>query len=606
MALTKVSYSMIAGAPINVLDYGAVGDGVADDTVAIQAAVNALTVGSVLTFPAGAYKLSAEISFNGKSQIDVFGYGATIKGTSTRFRSYFNVSGTDKIRFYGFDFDQMFGTVQQYLPADYPNVYNVSIFGNGSIGSVGTVEVQDCRFKNLYTNAIRITTAVGVKVQDCAFTSPAQNQNQIIEHISAGTIGFVEVYRSSFINVDPGGPNNGVCGITFSGVRTRANVEDCNFEYCGRNNAGSHRLAVIDEYYDANNVTIRNNRSENTLGQFMRLSACWGGRVEGNYVHHSGNGELGYTMLSIEGFYFSGPPATTNVGTRDVIVCNNIFDDEFLRQEICIGVGGYDWGLPSRNVQIHNNIILGSKVGISVTGAYQNVSILNNDLRGYYSLINAVGNTNSPTITSLYGTEANSAMENLVIEGNSQYPVNAAQPFMISYNAGPVAPYQGNCGPLRIRNNRIVGTGVAGAGGGVAISPNQATQTLVAHVENNITQTCAYDYYIRGCYKIILMSNYANGTLNAFYDTDGTNFYTQRRFNQISVEQFQGTAVLVAGQVTVVTAEILTGDTVIVSLGTAGGTLGNLSVSNIVNKTSFRINSSSATDTSTVFYEIVH
>lgn len=40
MSLTKVSYSMITGAPANPLDFGAVGDGVADDTAAVQAVLN--------------------------------------------------------------------------------------------------------------------------------------------------------------------------------------------------------------------------------------------------------------------------------------------------------------------------------------------------------------------------------------------------------------------------------------------------------------------------------------------------------------------------------------------------------------------------------------
>jgi hypothetical protein len=53
MALTKVSYSMITGAPVNVLDYGAVADGVTDDWAAIMAAVN--SGARRIYFPAGTY-----------------------------------------------------------------------------------------------------------------------------------------------------------------------------------------------------------------------------------------------------------------------------------------------------------------------------------------------------------------------------------------------------------------------------------------------------------------------------------------------------------------------------------------------------------------------
>ena len=42
MSLTKVSYSMIDGAPLNVRDYGALGDGSTDDSAALNAAAMAL------------------------------------------------------------------------------------------------------------------------------------------------------------------------------------------------------------------------------------------------------------------------------------------------------------------------------------------------------------------------------------------------------------------------------------------------------------------------------------------------------------------------------------------------------------------------------------
>ena len=66
MSLTKVSYSMIQGEVLNVLDFGAKGDGTTNDTTAIQTALNA---GSTIYFPTGTYLISSPLTVNGKQTI---------------------------------------------------------------------------------------------------------------------------------------------------------------------------------------------------------------------------------------------------------------------------------------------------------------------------------------------------------------------------------------------------------------------------------------------------------------------------------------------------------------------------------------------------------
>lgn len=81
MSLTKVTYSMIDGASVNVMDFGATGNGSTDDTNAIQAAINycraAVNSSSTnkkfgfqnqspyrLFFPAGKYKITTPLVFD--------------------------------------------------------------------------------------------------------------------------------------------------------------------------------------------------------------------------------------------------------------------------------------------------------------------------------------------------------------------------------------------------------------------------------------------------------------------------------------------------------------------------------------------------------------
>ena len=60
MALTKAHNRMIEGAVVNVLDYGAVGNGTTDDSAAIQAAFDALPAsGGTVLFPKKTYAFSA-------------------------------------------------------------------------------------------------------------------------------------------------------------------------------------------------------------------------------------------------------------------------------------------------------------------------------------------------------------------------------------------------------------------------------------------------------------------------------------------------------------------------------------------------------------------
>ncbi len=63
MATTKPGFALIDGASINVLDYGAVGDGATDDTAAIQAAMDAAVAagGSTVRIPAGSYNVGSPL-----------------------------------------------------------------------------------------------------------------------------------------------------------------------------------------------------------------------------------------------------------------------------------------------------------------------------------------------------------------------------------------------------------------------------------------------------------------------------------------------------------------------------------------------------------------
>lgn len=103
MSLTKATYSMIKGAPANVLDFGAVGDGVTDDTAAIQAAINA---SYSVFFPEGTYVVSSTITLRATQNIQAPAYRrASIKPTITDGSAVFYILNGTGLRIEGLSID---------------------------------------------------------------------------------------------------------------------------------------------------------------------------------------------------------------------------------------------------------------------------------------------------------------------------------------------------------------------------------------------------------------------------------------------------------------------------------------------------------------------
>ena len=301
MALTKAHNRMIEGASVNVKDFGAVGDGVTDDTAAIQAAINAH---NNIYFPNGTY------------------FVGTVSDPTTllfQFQLKDNVSITSDSAEITF-LDTTTADTHVRAIFDFNDCNNVSIFGQLTISSdivaTGhfnarainitntTVDTSGVYIQNLIVNGCNSGVRFGVTNDSILF----QTRHIVIDklYVKDSKYGLIPFYNGSFLVAKSVYTDNVVRGYYVSGVNNHdVNIETHNHPY-------SSADVLINTYArDTTDIKVRYRPIDNLSYQYLvRLShtsttapdavagPTSGKKIENIYIDYDDNGTTSGTTGS--------------------------------------------------------------------------------------------------------------------------------------------------------------------------------------------------------------------------------------------------------------------------------------------------------------------
>jgi hypothetical protein len=286
MSLTKATYSMISGAPANVLDFGAVGDGVADDTAAIQAALN----GSVrnIFIPPGTYKITSSLTINQDTILE----GA--------------------------------GGIQD--PADGGLLSKIAAAGNfDALVLKSTSYFGWLTIKNLYIEKTAGTANTNVGIKAAAFAPHVQIERCLVEKFDIGLDLYLGL--ANLVSV-----NSRFNNVGFQLQGTSFTVQDC---YANRNVTG-YRILEQTVYSSLLNCASDGNTGNayefigttgpyttqgDSVNSYVTMTAC-GAEVCARYLYVDGNFDLNITQPS--SFNMTGTPTCVDIESARKVLFRNI------------------------------------------------------------------------------------------------------------------------------------------------------------------------------------------------------------------------------------------------------------------------------------------
>jgi len=201
---------------VNVKDFGAVGDGVADDTAAIQAAINSLS--GTIYFPDGVYVTSSTINLNNLAQ-QIIGSSRT----------------------------------SAIITASHMN------------GPVLTITAPRCTVNNIRIDSLsgsirRAASPVGKTTPDATVAGVSNNHGIMVLNTGVSQLTHIQI-KNVDVSAQPG------CGIYRGGVGSETIIESVSITSCG-----GHGILIDDGSYGAGTI------GRAGIGEisFCIIQDCWG------------------------------------------------------------------------------------------------------------------------------------------------------------------------------------------------------------------------------------------------------------------------------------------------------------------------------------------
>ena len=387
---------------INVKDFGALGDGINDDTYAISKAIDHLNKknGGVLFFPQGEYLISRTKNkgqaycLNSGSNIHFLGSleGESILKLSNNQRNYTRmiyVVDQNNVLFENLTFNG--DRYNQNQEKKFEHLHGIFIQSSNNI------KITRCNFQNTRGDGILIrgpkAPAKNIKVLNCRFYENGRNG------ITLGS-GFDTVLIDSCFFDCKNIKASSIDSEPESGICKNVTISNCTIQNTGFKST----IITVGGHVPATNYQIYNNQLENAQLYFCNAKNS---TIYNNTLTTSDPSYPSFKVLfgnekviiknnrvTTYGSLFSAVSTKYGISTGVNLIDNKV---------TCLGSGNENviYLKGAQDIQIENNIIIGSKerkksvIYLRTTALMKNVNVVNNEISNFINYITLQGFKNN-------------------------------------------------------------------------------------------------------------------------------------------------------------------------------------------------------------------